>query len=256
MKHFLNRRPGLVLLFAFLTVGVIGSQEQPSAPAQSQPPAQNEPDQAQQPESPNAATAQELSKASQAAEHAEEGEGHEENAQFKYSPMVQRLGRYVGLGTQGMYWLSMLINFLALAAFFWLLLKSKLPQMFRDRTASIQKALKEAHAASAEASRRLGDIEARLAKLDVEVNEIKAAAERESATVEERIRNAAEEDKRKVVDAAEAEIAAIARSARQDLKSFAASLAVDIASHKIKVDDHTDRALVREFVTRMGKDGE
>jgi len=59
-----------------------------------------------------------------------------------------------------------------------------------------------------------------------------------------------------VVDAAEAEIAAIARSARQDLKSFAASLAVDIASHKIKVDDHTDRALVREFVTRMGKDGE
>jgi hypothetical protein len=40
------------------------------------------------------------------------------------------------------------------------------------------------------------------------------------------------------------------------LKGFAASLAVDIASHKIKVDNSTDQALVREFVTRLGKDGE
>ena len=59
---------------------------------------------------------------------------------------------------------------------------------------------------------------------------IRAEAEREAAPEEERIRAAAEEDKRKVVDAAETEIAAIARSARHDLKSFAASLAVDIAA--------------------------
>ena len=258
MKHFLNRRLGLVLLFAFFTVGVIWSQEQSQAPApaQSQPPAQSaQSEPATQPENPNAAIGQDLSKASKEAEHAEEGEGHDEHGKFKYSPMVQRLGRYVGLGTHGMYWLSLAINFLVLIVFFWMLLKSRLPQMFRDRTAAIQKALTEARAASAEASRRLGDIEARLSKLDVEVSEIKAAGERESATEEERMRAAAEEDKRKVVDAAEAEIAAIARSARHDLKRFAASLAVDIASRKIKVDDHIDQALVREFVTRLEKDG-
>jgi len=31
---------------------------------------------------------------------------------------------------------------------------------------------------------------------------------------------------------------------------------VDIASHKIKVDDNTDQALVRQFVGHLGKDGE
>ena len=131
-----------------------------------------------------------------------------------------------------MYWVSIAVNFALLALFFWMLLKSKLPQMFRDRTNTIQKALKEAHAASAEASRRLGEIEARLSKLDTEVSDIKAGAEREAAAEEERMRAAAEEDKRKVVDAAESEIAAIARSARHELKSFAASLAVDIASQE------------------------
>ena len=170
--------------------------------------------------------------------------------------MVTKLGGFLGIGPHGMYWVSIAANFAFLALFFWMLLRTKLPQMFHNRTASIQKALSEARAASAEASRRLGDIEARLAKLDVEVSEIKVGAEREAATEEEHIRSAAEEDKRKVVDAAEAEITAIARSARHDLKRFAASLAVDIASHKIKVDDHTDQALVREFVNHLGKDGE
>jgi F-type H+-transporting ATPase subunit b len=151
---------------------------------------------------------------------------------------------------------SITINFVVLAVFFWMLLKSKLPQMFRDRTSTIQKALKEAQAAGAEASRRLGEIEARLSRLDSEVSDIKAGAEREASAEEERVRAAAEEDKKKVVDAAESEIAAIARSARHELKSFAASLAVDIASKKIKVDDNTDQSLVRQFVGHLGKDGQ
>jgi F-type H+-transporting ATPase subunit b len=230
---------------------MLAAQENAPAPAASQPAAL----QAQQPPvNPDTAASQELVKESKAAEHAEEG--HEENAEFKYSPMVQKLGHFVGLGPHGMYWLSVGFNFIVLAVFFWMLLKSKLPQMFRDRTDTIQKALKEAQAASAEATARLSAIEARLAKMDSEVSEIRAGAEREAAAEEERVRAAAEEDKRKVVDAAESEITAIARTARHDLKSFVASLAIDLASHKIKVDDNTDQALVRQFVGRLGKDGE
>jgi F-type H+-transporting ATPase subunit b len=220
--------------------------------AQSQSTAEQKP----APTNPDTAASQDLANASKQAEKAEEGEGHDEHGEFKYSAMVAKLGRMIGVGPHGMYWVSMAINFLVLAAFFWFLLKSKLPLFFRDRTATIQKALKEAQAASAEASRRLSDIEARLSKLDTEVSDIRAGAERDAAAEEERVRAAAEQDKQKVVDAAETEIAAIARSARHDLKSFAASLAVEIASHKIKVDDRTDQGLVREFVTRLGKDGE
>ena len=254
MKRQTLRRPAFLLLFACLTVAGMSAQEHapPAASAQSQSAGQNP----QQPVNPDAAAGEDLSKPSEGAVHAEEGDAHEENAEFKYSSMVQKLGRAVGLDVHGMYWLSIAVNFLILGVFFWMLLRSKLPQMFRERTNAIQKALKEAQAASAEASRRLGEIEARLSKLDSEVSEIKTGAEREAAAEEERVRAAAEDDKRKVVDAAEAEIAAIARSARHELKSFAASLAVDIASKKIKVDDSTDQALVRQFVGHLGKDGQ
>ena len=179
-----------------------------------------------------------------------------EHASEKAAHKAESWGRPFGLSHDASFAVSLALNFIGIAAIFYVLLRAKIPQMFRDRTNAIQKAIKEAQATSAEARARLEAIEERLAKLDTEVSEIKAGAEREAAAEEERIRAAAEDDKHKVVAAAEAEIAAIARSARHDLKSFAAALAVDIASHKIKVDDNTDQALVRQFVGHLGKDGE
>ncbi len=255
------RRFGFALLLVCLMAVVISAQEGSQKPAtdQAQPAEQKtQPESGKPPAHPNHEIQRDLSNASHEAVMSEEGEagGHDENAKFKYSSMVTKLGTLLGIGPHGMYWVSIFANFAFLGLFFWMLLRTKLPQMFRDRTSAIQKALTDARTASAEAARRLGDIEARLARLDVEVSEIKATAEREAATEEERIRGAAEEDKRKVVDAAEVEISAIARSARHELKRFAASLAVDVAAHKIKVDDQTDHALVREFVNHLGKDGE
>jgi len=251
MKRLRESRFALLFFLVCMSVGIVTAQQQPQSapPAQSQPSAQQA-----QPPNPDTAVSQELSAESEKAVHA--AEGHEEYSEFKYSDVVARLGRAIGIDAHGMYWVSLLINFAILAVFFWMLLKSKLPQMFRERSSAIQKALKEAHDASADASRRLADIETRLSKLDAEVADIRAGAEKEAAAEEERIRVSAEEDKHKVVEAAETEIAAIARSARHDLKSFAASLAVDIAAQKIKVDDNTDQALVREFVGHLGKDGQ
>src|SRR5215469_5383666 len=195
------RRIGIVFLFGFLAVAVLSGQEksQPAQPAQAQ---SGQPDSQSQPTNPNSAASEELSKESEQAVHAEEGEVHEENAEFKYSKMVAKLGSFVGLDAHGMYWVSLAINFLILAAFVWVLLKARIPQMFRERTNGIQRALKEAQTASAEASRRLGDIETRLSRLDAEVAEIRSGAEREAAAEEERVRASAEEDKHKVVEAA------------------------------------------------------
>ncbi len=168
---------------------------------------------------------------------------------------AEKWGRVIGLGPSTSFALSIALNFGGLALFFYVLLKSKLPQAFRDRTASIQKGIKEAQQASAEAARRLSDIESRLSKLGTEVEEIRATAEREAAAEEQRIAQAAEEDKKKIVEAAETEITAIARNARRELKGYAASLAVDLAARQIRVDDSTDHGLVREFVDQLGKDG-
>ena len=54
---------------------------------------------------------------------------------------------------------------------------------------------------------------------------------------------------------AESEIAAAAKSARRELRIYAAELAVELAKKEIKVDAQTDAALVRDFVSQLGKDG-
>jgi F-type H+-transporting ATPase subunit b len=127
-------------------------------------------------------------------------------------------------------------------------------KFFRERTADIKKSLEEARRASEEAGRRLSEIEARLAKLDAETAEMRAAADREAGKDEEAARAAAEEAKAKIVHGAEQEIAAAARLARGELKSYAAELAVSLAEKRIQITAATDRALVREFVDHMGKD--
>jgi F-type H+-transporting ATPase subunit b len=244
----LIRRVGLPALFLALTLLVAGAWAQETAPAGGSA----EPQTQQQPENPNAAIGGELSKQSEEAEHAEE---HEENGQFKYSPTVKWLGKHLGMDPHRAYWVSLVINFGLLALFFWALLRGKIPAMFRSRTDSIQTAIREARAASAEATERLKAVEARLAKLDSEVAGIRAEAEKQAVAEEQRIHAAAEEDKNRVVESAKMEIDAIARNARRELKSYASTLAIDIAAKRIHVDEHSDQALVREFVDQLGKDG-
>jgi F-type H+-transporting ATPase subunit b len=164
-------------------------------------------------------------------------------------------GHRLGLGKDTSFAVSLGLNFAGIVIFVWLLLKSKLPQAFRERTASIQKGIKDAQAASADAQQRLSNIEARLSKLDGEVEAIRRTAEQDAVAEEERMRQAAAHDKQKSVDAAEAEIKAIARNAQRELKGYAASLAVDVAARRIHVDEPTDHVLVRDFVDQLGKDG-
>ena len=66
---------------------------------------------------------------------------------------------------------------------------------------------------------------------------------------------AAEEDARKIVESAEQEIAAAAKSARRELKAFAADLAVSLAKRQIHVDTSTDQALLRSFAQQLSANG-
>jgi F-type H+-transporting ATPase subunit b len=179
----------------------------------------------------------------------------EENAQFKYSSSVKAVAAKTGLSKQAVYWIFLTINFVILAIGLAWVVKKFLPNGFAPRTAEIQKGIEDARNASADASARLSDIEGRLAKLDAEITEIRTAAEADFSVEEQRIKAAAEQDAKNVITAAEQEIAAAARTAQRELKSFVADLAVGLAEKKIKVDDATDQALVREFSAQLGKDG-
>src|SRR5205814_2022453 len=141
----------------------------------------------------------------------------DEMAEFKQSASVQMISRLTGLNLQQSYWLSVVLNFVVIAAAILWAARKYLPGMFRDRSAAIQKAMQEAQKASEEARRRLSEIESRLMKLDGEIGMMRDAAEKEGVAEEARIRAAAEEDARKIIIHAEQEIAAAAKTARRQL---------------------------------------
>ena len=181
------------------------------------------------------------------------GQEKDETAEFKQSTSVVLIAKWTGMSLQHAYWLSVMLNFIAIAAIIIWAARKYLPGMFRDRTASIQKAMQEAQKASEEARRRLGEIEARLMRLDVEIGMMRNAAEKEAAAEEARIQAAAEEDGRKIVQSAELEIAAAIKAARRELTAYAADLAVALAKKQIHVDAAADQAIVRNFAGQLGE---
>lgn len=174
-------------------------------------------------------------------------EAADETEQFKHSASVRWISRVTGLGLEHAYWLSVFLNFaVVLGVILWASVKW-MPGVFRARTASIQQAMLEARKASEEAQRRLAEIERRLSRLDAEIAQMQATAENDAAAEDARTKTAAEEEVRKIVESAEQEIAAAAKTARRDLTAYVADLAVSLAEKQIKVDATTDQALIKEF---------
>jgi F-type H+-transporting ATPase subunit b len=180
------------------------------------------------------------------------GEEQDEMEEFKHSTSVQAISRLTGLNTRQSYWLSIVVNFAVIAGVIIWAGRKYLPGIFRDRTAAIQRAMREAQEASAEARRKLDEIEARLQKIDVEIATMRAAAEKEGKAEEARIQAAAQQDARKIVASAEQEIAAAGKAARRQLTAHAADLAVRLAEKQIRVDSATDQVLVRNFAGQLG----
>lgn len=193
--------------------------------------------------------------AAQSAEKPDQSSGGDETAQFKHSASVRLLSKITGLSNDGAYWLAIILNFAIVVgaiAWFW---KKYLPGFFRNRTASIKQSIEEARRASDDANRRLADIESRLGRLDHEISRMRAASEEEAAAEEARIKAAAEEDAKRIVQSAEQEIAASAKAARRELTAYAADLAVTLAAKQIRVDAPADQALVRRFAQQLSNGG-
>lgn len=173
--------------------------------------------------------------------------------QFKQSASVRWLGKHLGISGGAMYWLAVVVNFAIIALGVVYFSRLHLPTAFRNRTESIRKAMDEAKVASDEAKARLAAIEARLNRLDSDIAAMRTKAEQDGAVEEARIRAAAEDDKKKIVEAAGQEIDVAAKSARRELAAYAADLAVNMARQRIQVDVPTDQSLVGGFARSLEK---
>jgi len=119
------------------------------------------------------------------------------------------------------------INFAIVAGLLAWVFRKLTPPFFRKNAETISSAITKATAAKAEAERQLREAEGKLARLQQEVAQLRATAERESAAEAERLRAITQSDVKKVGLAAKAEIEAAERAARLELKVIAANLAVD-----------------------------
>jgi F-type H+-transporting ATPase subunit b len=109
----------------------------------------------------------------------------------------------------------------------------------------------DARTATEEASARLSSVEERLSKLDDQIAAMRAQAEKDSAFDEQRIKASIEEDKKKILAAAEQEIAAATALAHRQIQQYAAELTIDQAARKLVVTADTDRLLVQNFARRL-----
>jgi F-type H+-transporting ATPase subunit b len=145
------------------------------------------------------------------------------------------------------------INFAIVAGLVaWVFLKLT-PPFFRKNAETISSAITKAAAAKAEAERQLREAEEKLARLEKEVAELRATAQRESAAEAERLRSITQSDIQKVGVAAKAEIEAAERAARLELKAITANLVVDEAESLLKKEltPQAQESLLTAFVQNL-----
>ncbi len=182
---------------------------------------------------------------------AEEQGAVDENDVYRHSPMVKKIGGMLGMSTDTAATVFEVFNFAVLAFAIGFVMVKTLPKTFRKRSSDIQKELVDARTATEEANLRLQGVEARLAKLDGQIAEMRAQAEKDASAEEQRMRSAVEGEKVKILAAADQEIASASLAAQRQLQKYAAELAIEQAARKLVVSAETDRLLVQGFARRL-----
>jgi len=168
----------------------------------------------------------------------------DENDKYLHSPSVRALGAKLGMNAEQAATAFTVANFVVLALLVgWFLIKT-LPK----------KNLVDARTATEEARARLSSVEDRLSKLDGQIAAMRSQAEKDSALDEQRIKAGVEDEKQKILTAAEQEITAATALARRQIQQYAAELAIDQAAHKLVVTAETDRLIVQSFARRLTGD--
>jgi len=176
-----------------------------------------------------------------------------ETDQYRMSAPVVKLGALLGMKPETAANVFTIFNILILAGGVGYGLLKVLPKTFRNRSTAIQKDLVDARTATEEATARLNSVEDRLSKLDDQIAAMRAQAEADSARDEQRILASVEDEKNKILAAADAEIQSATVLARREIQKYAAELAIEQAARKLVVTAETDRLLVESFAHKLGE---
>jgi F-type H+-transporting ATPase subunit b len=148
-------------------------------------------------------------------------------------------------------------NFVILAAGLGYLMSKHLPPFFRSRTGEIQQGIAEAQQMKRDAEKRAGEMDAKLKALGADVENFRKNAAVEMKQESERIRQETAVQMQRLEDQAAVEIESATKTARRELKQYAADLALELAEQRIRarLDEPTESALVDGFVSDLSKQG-
>jgi len=150
-----------------------------------------------------------------------------------------------------------LANFVLLAGGLGYLIHKKGRPFFGARSREIQQAIQDAARMRAEAETRAAEIEQRLAGLASEAEALRRNARQETAAEGARARTRLRQEIEKMQAQAQREIASAAQAARQELRSYAADLAVRLAEQQLRARMSPDvqERLVGTAIQELGRTG-
>src|SRR5688500_5333312 len=150
--------------------------------------------------------------------------------------------------------IAKLVNLLLFVGLMFYFLRRTVVNGFRARQGSIRDELMRAEEEKAAAVAQLQEVEGRLARLDAEVEAIRAQAQKDAAEERVRIERATEEEMRKIREQARREIESATKAARAELRTFAAEQSVQLAEEMIRkeIRPEDDAHLAKEYVAELG----
>jgi F-type H+-transporting ATPase subunit b len=125
-------------------------------------------------------------------------------------------------------------NFAILAIGLGYLIGKNVPPLFRQKTEEIQQAISDAAKMKQDAETHAAEIEKRLAGLAAEIETLRGEARTQTAADGKRISQETELRLAKIQSQSAAEIALMTRAGREELRKYAARLALDLAEQRIR----------------------
>ncbi len=125
-----------------------------------------------------------------------------------------------------------------------------LPAFFNARTVEIQQGIREASKMNAEAKAKVAEIERQLAGVGDQIDKLRSQLKSDMEAEGVRIQQSTERNLKRIQEQAEQEVAFMTKAARSELKTFSASLALDLAKQRIqsRINPETQHWLVESFV--------
>ena len=125
-----------------------------------------------------------------------------------------------------------------------------LPPLFRSRTKDIQQGISEAQQMKQDAERRSAEMDARLNALGADIEKFRTQSAAEMQQEGDRIGRETAAQIKKLEQQSAVELESVGKTARRQLKEYAAELAMGLAEERLRgrMDNATESALVDDFV--------